>query len=188
MDQQEFNNILKEEKIKKKKYEIRNQLEEYYHKENLKAQDKEENRRKSRNSYLRYKEEDKREYDIIDLKSRPFMDYQKKMMSKTHAEGWDKIVKGAGNNNTLKSKSLFPVTILYLLSFISAFLGGPLKNLSLLNEKVFCNLLFLTFLLGDFLAILFLLLNNLSSSILGKLDKILFRLILNLSNRGSISE
>lgn len=106
VDQQEFNNILKEEKIKKKKYEIRNKLEEYYHEENLKAQDKEENRRKSRNSYSRYKEEDKREYDIIDLKSRPFRAYYKKM-NKTNAEGWEKIVKDAGSNNTFKTKSFY---------------------------------------------------------------------------------
>ena len=106
VDQQGFNNILKEEKIKRKKYEIRNQLEEYYHEENLKAQDKEENIRKSRSSYSRYKEEDKREYDIIDLKKRPFMAYRKKM-NKTNAEGWEKIVKDAGNNNTFKTKSLY---------------------------------------------------------------------------------
>ena len=103
---QEFNKILKEEKNKKKRYEIRNELEKFYREQNLKIQDKEENKINNKNSYLRYKEEDNRQYDIIDLKDRPFKAHEKNM-KKTKFDGWEKIINGAGENNTFATKSLY---------------------------------------------------------------------------------
>lgn len=106
VDPQEFNKILKEEKNKKKRYEIRNELEKYYREQNLKIQDNEENKINNKNSYLRYKEEDSRQYDIIDLKDRPFREHTKNM-KKNKLEGWEKIVSGAGENNTFATKSIY---------------------------------------------------------------------------------
>ena len=106
VDPKEFNKILKDEKDKKKRYEIRNKIENYYREKNLMQQDKEENKLNGKDSYLRYKEIDKRQYDIIDLKERPYKEYAKKM-KKQKFEGWDKILQGAGENNTFKTKSIY---------------------------------------------------------------------------------
>ena len=106
VDPQEFNRILKDEKDKKKRYEIRNNIEKYYREKNLKDQDKEENKINGKDSYYRYKEQDCRQYDIIDLKERPFKDLEKKMKSKK-CEGWEKILNGAGKNNTFKTKQIY---------------------------------------------------------------------------------
>ena len=106
VEPKEFNKILKDEKDKKKRYEIRNKIENYYREKNLMQQDKEENKLNGKDSYLRYKELDKRQYDIIDLKERPYKEYAKKM-KKQKFEGWDKILQGAGENNTFKTKSIY---------------------------------------------------------------------------------
>ena len=106
VDPKEFNKILKDEKDKKKRYEIRNKIENYYREKNLMQQGKEENKLNGKDSYLRYKELDKRQYDIIDLKERPYKEYAKKM-KKQKFEGWDKILQGAGENNTFKTKSIY---------------------------------------------------------------------------------
>ena len=106
VEPKEFNKILKDEKDKKKRYEIRNKIENYYREKNLMQQGKEENKLNGKDSYLRYKELDKRQYDIIDLKERPYKEYAKKM-KKQKFEGWDKILQGAGENNTFKTKSIY---------------------------------------------------------------------------------
>ena len=106
VEPKEFNKILKDEKDKKKRYEIRNKIENYYREKNLMQQDKEENKLNGKDSYLRYKELDKRQYDIIGLKERPCKEYAKKM-KKQKFEGWDKILQGAGENNTFKTKSIY---------------------------------------------------------------------------------
>ena len=106
VDPQEYNRILKDEKNKKKRYEIRNKIEDYYKEKNLMQQDKEENKLKEKDIYQRYKEQDKRQYDIIDLKERPYKEFAKKMKKQKY-EGWDKILQGAGKNNTFKTKSIY---------------------------------------------------------------------------------
>ena len=106
VDPQEFNNILKGEKDKKKRYEIRNKIENYYREKNILEQDREENKINKKDSYTRYKELDNRQYDIIDLKERPYKEYAKKMKNKKF-EGWEKILNGAGENNTFRTKSIY---------------------------------------------------------------------------------
>ena len=106
VDQKEFNRILKNEKDKKKRYEIRNDMENYYREKNINEQDKKEERINGKNSYTRYKEQDKRQYDIIDLREKPYKELEKKM-KKSKYEGWDKIINGAGENNTFKTKQIY---------------------------------------------------------------------------------
>ena len=106
VDPQEYNNILKQEKDKIKRYQIRTTIEYYYREKNLINQDREENKLNSKNSYFRYKEQDNRQYDIIDLKERPFKEFAQKMKKQKY-EGWEKILNGAGNNNTFKTKSIY---------------------------------------------------------------------------------
>ena len=102
----EFNKILKDEKDKKKRYELRNEIEKYYREKNIINEDKEENKLNGKDSYMRYKEEDNRQYDIINLKDRSFKEFEKKM-KKPKYEGWEKILNGAGENNTFKTKSIY---------------------------------------------------------------------------------
>jgi hypothetical protein len=106
VDQKEFNRILKDEKDRKKRYEIRNELENYYREKNILQQDKEENKLNGKNSYFRYKEQDNRQYDIIDLREKPFKESANKMR-KPKYEGWDKLINGAGKNNTFKTKQIY---------------------------------------------------------------------------------
>jgi len=106
VDPKEYNKILKEEKDRKKRYQIRNLIENYYREQNLINQDREENKLNGKNSYYRYKEQDIREYDIIDLKERPFKEYAQKMKKKKY-EGWEKILNGAGKNNTFQTKPIY---------------------------------------------------------------------------------
>lgn len=106
VDPQEYQKIVKNEKDKKKRYEIRNDIEKYYRENNIKQQDKEENKINGKNSYSRYKIQDTRQYDIIDLSDRPYKELEKKMKKHSY-EGWDKIIYGAGDNNTFKTKKLY---------------------------------------------------------------------------------
>jgi hypothetical protein len=76
-------------KDRKRRYEIRNELENYYREKNILQQDKEENKLNGKNSYFRYKEQDNRQYDIIDLREKPFKESANKMR-KPKNEGWDK--------------------------------------------------------------------------------------------------
>jgi hypothetical protein len=106
VDPQEMDKIIKEEKNKKKRYELRNEIEKFYLEKNLHDQEKAENIMKGKNSYSRYKEQDSRQYDIIDLREKPYKEQEKKMKKKKY-EGWDKILKDAGKNNTFQTKPIF---------------------------------------------------------------------------------
>lgn len=106
IDPLEYNKMLKYEKDRKKRYELRNKIENYYREKNIINQDKEENKLKGKESYLRYKELDNRQYDIIDLKDRPYKQYERKM-KKQKFEGWEKILNEAGENNTFKTKTIY---------------------------------------------------------------------------------
>ena len=106
VDPQEFNNIINEEKKKKKRYGLRTDLENYYREQNIRNKYKEEKKSDGKLSYFRYKEEDNRQYDIIDLKERPYKNNEKKM-KKNKLEGWDKILDDAGKNNTFRNKTIY---------------------------------------------------------------------------------
>ena len=106
VDQVEMDRMILEEKKKRQRYEIKHQLEKYYRDENLKKQDKEENRKNGKASYLRYKEQDNRQYDIIDLKEKPFNEH-KDIIKTGGISDWQKIINGAGKNNTFETKKIY---------------------------------------------------------------------------------
>ena len=106
VDPQEFNKILRDEKDKKKRYELRNIIENYYREKNMINQDREKNKISQKDIYSQYKEQDNRQYNIIDLKERPYKEYAKKL-KKQKLEGLEKILNEAGENNTFKSKSIY---------------------------------------------------------------------------------
>ena len=106
VDQKEMDRMLKEEKEKRQRYGIRYKVEKFYQDENLKAQDKEDNKKNNRASFQRYKEQDKRQYDIIDLKEKPFNEH-KDIYKTGGVSSWQKILNGAGKNNTFGKKMIY---------------------------------------------------------------------------------
>ena len=106
VDQKEMDRMIQEEKNKRQRYEIKYKLEKYYRDENLKKMDKIENRKNGKASYLRYKEQDNRQYDIIDLKEKPYQEH-KDIIKVGGVTEWQKIINGAGKNNTFGIKNIY---------------------------------------------------------------------------------
>ena len=98
--------MIQEEKNKIQRYEIKYKLEKYYRNENMKKQDKLDNRKNGKASYMRYKEQDNRQYDIIDLKEKPYNEH-KNIIKTGGISGWQKLINGAGDNNTFSSKKIY---------------------------------------------------------------------------------
>ena len=106
VDPKEMEKMLKEEKTKKQRYEIRYKVEKFHQKENLKIQDQKENQKNGKADYQRYKEQDKRQYDIIDLKERPYNEH-KDIIKTGGISDWQQIINGAGKNNTFDKKKIY---------------------------------------------------------------------------------
>ena len=106
VDQKEMDRMIQEEKNKRQRYEIKYKLEKYYRDENMKKLDKQENRKNGKASYLRYKEQDNRQYDIIDLREKPFNEH-KDIIKTGGVSEWQKIMDGAGKNNTFSTKKIY---------------------------------------------------------------------------------
>jgi hypothetical protein len=106
VDQKEMDRMIQEEKNKRQRYEIRYKLENYYRYENMKKQDKLDKRKNGKASYMRYKEQDNRQYDIIDLKEKPYNEH-KSIIKTGGITGWQKLINDAGDNNTFGSKKIY---------------------------------------------------------------------------------
>lgn len=91
---------------KKKRFKLRYEMENYYRDQSINEKNKKDMSRGSKYSYMRYKEGDKRQYDIIDLKEKPFREHTK-IVKKDNLTDWEKIVNGAGKNNTFKQKEIY---------------------------------------------------------------------------------
>ena len=98
--------MLQEEKNKRQRYEIKYKLEKYYRDNNMKNLDKQENRKNGKASYLRYKEQDDRQYNIIDLREKPYNEH-KDIIKTGGISEWQKIINGAGKNNTFGIKKIY---------------------------------------------------------------------------------
>ena len=106
VDQKELDRMLQEEKSKRQRYEIKYKLEKYYRDNNMKNLDKQENRKNGKASYLRYKEQDDRQYNIIDLREKPYNEH-KDIIKTGGISEWQKIINGAGKNNTFGIKQIY---------------------------------------------------------------------------------
>ena len=91
VDKDEFNKMVTEEKNKKKRYEIRNDMDKYYHELDLQKQDKEMAKYTKNN--INNKDQDK----IL---------LNKYKFNKKYTD-WDKILKGAGKNNNFDKKQIY---------------------------------------------------------------------------------
>lgn len=97
---------------KKKRYELRNNVENYYHDKNMKEMDKKESISETKSSYLRYKEIDDRKYDIIDLKEMPYKKHALNV-KRDNLTDWEKIIINAGENNTFATRKIYKDTYDY---------------------------------------------------------------------------
>ena len=77
VDPVEMNRLIKEEKDKKQRYEIRYKLEKYYRDRSLSKNSLDEVRNKNKVSFQRYKVEDQRQYNIINFKDKPYKEHAK---------------------------------------------------------------------------------------------------------------
>ena len=106
IDQKEMDRMIQEEKNKTQRYGIKYKLEKYYRNESMKQLDMQENRKNGKASYLRYKEQDQRQFDILDLKDRPYNQH-KDIIKTGGVTGWEKIINGASKNNTFEIKKIY---------------------------------------------------------------------------------
>lgn len=144
IDPESMKNMVSEEKNKKKRYEIKYQLENYYREQNLKQQEKKEEIKNGKASYQRIKEEDNRQFDILNLSEKPFKQNINKYKKGNMSE-WERLLKGASQNNTFDTKQIYKepydnseVGQKYDLYMNER--GKSLKNLAKINEdKIFAG-------------------------------------------------
>ena len=106
VDPVEMDRIIKEEKEKKKRYGLRYQLEKYYRERSLSKNSQDEERSNNKESFERYRIEEQRQYNIINLKEKPFNKHSKNI-KKGSQTIWERILIGANNNNTFENKEIY---------------------------------------------------------------------------------
>jgi hypothetical protein len=112
VDPTEMNRLLEEERHKKQRYELRYQLEKYYKDNCVSKLSLDEIRNKNKVSFQRYKVEDQRQYNILNLKERPYKEHAK------HSNGyqtiWETILSGGNDNNTFDKKKKIKIPMIAL--------------------------------------------------------------------------
>ena len=105
VDPVEMNRLIKEEKDKKQRYEIRYKLEKYYRDRCLSKNSLDEVRNKNKVSFQRYKVEDQRQYNILNFKDKPYKEHAKDI--KGYQTIWETILVGGNENNTFNKKDIY---------------------------------------------------------------------------------
>ena len=106
VDPIEMNRILKEEKDRIQRYGIRYQLEKFYRNRNFSQDFQDEMRNNNKVSFERFKIEDQRQYNILNLKDKPYKEHSKNV-TKGYQTVWETILSGANNNNTFDKKQIY---------------------------------------------------------------------------------
>ena len=106
VDPIEMNRILKEEKDRIQRYGIRYQLEKFYRNRNFSQDFQDEMRNNNKVSFERFKIEDQRQYNILNLKDKPYKEHCKNV-TKGYQTVWETILSGANNNNTFDKKQIY---------------------------------------------------------------------------------
>ena len=105
-DPVEMNRLIQEEKDKKQRYQIRYNIEKYYRNKNLENMSKDETKTFNKTSFQRYKIEDDRQYNIINLKEKPFQEHAKNIKN-GYETAWETILNGSNRNNTFDKKQIY---------------------------------------------------------------------------------
>ena len=106
VDPIEMDRILKEEKDRIQRYGIRYQLEKFYRNRNFSQDFQDEMRNNNKVSFERFKIEDQRQYNILNLKDKPYKEHSKNV-TKGYQTVWETILSGANNNNTFDKKQIY---------------------------------------------------------------------------------
>ena len=102
IDNNALRDMVETEKAKKKRYGTRYEVE----KNNMLKDMQPIRENKDKISYQRFKEEDNRQYNIINLKDKPYKEHVN-MYKKDGISDWEKLMNGAGQNNTFKTKEIY---------------------------------------------------------------------------------
>ena len=106
VDPIEMNRILKEEKDRIQRFGIRYKLEKFYRERNMSQEFHNEMRNNNKVSFERFKIEDQRQYNILNLKDKPYKEHSKNV-KKGYQTAWETILSGANNNNTFNKKEIY---------------------------------------------------------------------------------
>ena len=102
IDNKALTDMVLTEKSKKKRYGTRYEVE----KNNMLKDMQPIIENKDKISYQRFKEEDNRQYNIINLKDKPYKEHVN-MYKKDGMTDWEKLMNGAGVNNTFNTKEIY---------------------------------------------------------------------------------
>jgi hypothetical protein len=106
IDPVEMDRILQEEKDKKQRFGLRYKLEKYYRDKSMDQITKDEIHSIHKISFQRYKIEDQRQFNIINLKERPYKEHSKNI-KRGYETAWETIINGANKNSTFDQKEIY---------------------------------------------------------------------------------
>jgi len=106
IDPVEMDRILQEEKDKKQRFGLRYKLEKYYRDKSMDKITKDEIHSIHKTSFQRYKIEDQRQFNIINLKERPYKEHSKNI-KRGYETAWEAIIHGANKNSTFDQKEIY---------------------------------------------------------------------------------
>ncbi len=106
MDKEKLNQLEIKDKNKKKRYNLKREIENFYANKNSSEYINKENSVGNKISYGRYKTEDERGYDILNLKKTK-EDQNKNPKFKNQRHNWDILLNNLGDNQTINSKAVY---------------------------------------------------------------------------------
>lgn len=94
------------EKTKKKRFEIRYDLENFYREKNLEGELKKEKSLENKLSYNRYKTTDNRGYDIVNFGNN-YENYKNMLKVKDSSTEWETILEKTNDKQTFTTKGIY---------------------------------------------------------------------------------
>lgn len=94
------------QKDKKRRFEIKHKMNNYYRFKNIENDLVKEENLKNKLAYLRYKTTDERGYDIMNHNNN-YHNYKNSLKLRHEKDGWDYVVSKAGNNQNIDIKGIY---------------------------------------------------------------------------------
>ena len=105
-DKEKYEELNRKLKNKKYRYSLRSKIENYYHESQLKKDIIENNSLAKKVSYNKFKEIDKRGYDILNGNNN-FNHYKNSLSCRNIQRPWEMIKNGVNDNQILKNKKIY---------------------------------------------------------------------------------
>jgi hypothetical protein len=106
LDKEKLNQLEVKEKNKKKRYNLKREIENFYANRNSEEYIKQEHSVGNKISYNRYKNIDERGYDILNL-DKTKEDQNKNLKFKNQRHTWDILTEKVGDNQTMNRKVIY---------------------------------------------------------------------------------